>query len=326
MSAPVVAFFSPKGGQGRTTLVHHLAWMLSDLGARVVAADLDHQSSLTQHFLGPERAAALGTGETILGSLRSFVEGRRAPEEVHLVLPGGEVALLAGDIGILEMEPALDDAWRCSMTGDEQAVAGLTALRRLLQDAADQHSARVVLVDLAPSGGIINRAVFAAADHFVFPVVPDLLTVRSLRWIGQQMDRWREEWRPRRRALEGTVSSPEDGPAALGYVVRMLRMYAGRPVGAQQQALAQIPAEFERWIAKSHRTEQRSIADDEHCLGVLSPFNSLFQIAAEANKPAFHLTPADGAVGSVMTAVQRARTELQSLARVFADRLKIPLD
>jgi hypothetical protein len=244
---------------------------------------------------------------------------------MRLLLPGGEVALLAGDIDILELEPALENAWRCSTAGDEPAVVGLTALRRLLQAAAERHSARVVLVDLAPSGGTINRAVFAAADHFVFPLVPDILTVRSMRWIGQQLERWREEWRPRRRALGGAVSSPEDGPATLGYVVRMLRLFANRPTGAQQRALVEIPGEFERWIARSNRAAPRSIADDEHCLGVLSPFNALFQITPDTTKPVFHLTPADGALGSVMTAVRRAGLELESLARVFAARLKIPL-
>lgn len=326
MSAPIIAFFSPRGGQGRTTLVYHLAWIFSDLGVRVLAADLDHQISLTQRFLGPDRAAALAASETGLGALRSFVEGNRDLEGAPLVLPGGEVALLAGDIDLLEMEPTLDHGWQCSMTGDARAVSEITALRRLLLALADRHSARVVLVDLAPSGGIINRAAFAASDHFVFPLVPDVLSVRSLRWVGQQMERWRGEWRPRRMALTDTTSTPEDGPRALGYVVRASHVLAGRPIAAQQRLLGQIPAEFERWIARSNRTGQGSIADDERCLGVLSSYSSLFQIAEDAGKPVFHLTPADGAIGSVMTGAQRAGAELQSLARVIADRLQIALD
>ena len=43
MSVPVVAFFSNKGGVGKTSLVYHLAWMFSDLEVRVLAADLDPQ-------------------------------------------------------------------------------------------------------------------------------------------------------------------------------------------------------------------------------------------------------------------------------------------
>jgi cellulose biosynthesis protein BcsQ len=38
---PVAAFFNNKGGVGKTTLVYHLAWMLSGLGVKVLAANLD---------------------------------------------------------------------------------------------------------------------------------------------------------------------------------------------------------------------------------------------------------------------------------------------
>jgi Mrp family chromosome partitioning ATPase len=44
MNTTIVAFFNNKGGVGKTSLVYHLAWMYSDLGFRVVAADLDPQA------------------------------------------------------------------------------------------------------------------------------------------------------------------------------------------------------------------------------------------------------------------------------------------
>ena len=34
MSVPVLTFFNNKGGVGKTSLVYHLAWMLSDMGYR----------------------------------------------------------------------------------------------------------------------------------------------------------------------------------------------------------------------------------------------------------------------------------------------------
>lgn len=54
MSAPIITFFNNKGGVGKTSLVYHLAWMLADLGHRVVAADLDLQANLTAAFVDEE--------------------------------------------------------------------------------------------------------------------------------------------------------------------------------------------------------------------------------------------------------------------------------
>jgi cellulose biosynthesis protein BcsQ len=41
VSAPIVAFFSVRGGVGTTSLVYHLAWMFADLGVKVMAVDMD---------------------------------------------------------------------------------------------------------------------------------------------------------------------------------------------------------------------------------------------------------------------------------------------
>ena len=39
MSIPVLTFFNNKGGVGKTSLVYHLAWMLSEQGKRILACD-----------------------------------------------------------------------------------------------------------------------------------------------------------------------------------------------------------------------------------------------------------------------------------------------
>ncbi len=54
-----VAFFNNEGGVGKTSLVYHLAWMFSDMGASVVAADLDLQANLTAMFLREDRLEEL---------------------------------------------------------------------------------------------------------------------------------------------------------------------------------------------------------------------------------------------------------------------------
>jgi Mrp family chromosome partitioning ATPase len=77
MSAPIITFFNNKGGVGKTSLVYHLAWMLADLGHRVVAADLDPQANLTAAFLEEAEIERLWEGTeatTVWSVIRPFVE------------------------------------------------------------------------------------------------------------------------------------------------------------------------------------------------------------------------------------------------------------
>ena len=42
-SIKVITFFNNKGGVGKTTTVYHVAWMLSEMGIKSIAIDLDPQ-------------------------------------------------------------------------------------------------------------------------------------------------------------------------------------------------------------------------------------------------------------------------------------------
>ena len=63
MNAPVLAFFNNKGGVGKTSLVYHLAWMLSEMGERVLTCDLDPQANLTASFLEEDQLESLWKDE-----------------------------------------------------------------------------------------------------------------------------------------------------------------------------------------------------------------------------------------------------------------------
>ena len=79
MSIPVVAFFNNKSGVGKTSMVYHLAWMFSDRGLRVIAADLDPQSNLTAAFLDEDRLEEVipsdGHALTIFGAVEPLKQG-----------------------------------------------------------------------------------------------------------------------------------------------------------------------------------------------------------------------------------------------------------
>ena len=77
-----IGFFNNKGGVGKTTLVYHVAWMLSLLGKRVIAADLDPQANLTSVFLPEERLEAIWDE-----SPRPTMHGAVSVSYTHLTLP-----------------------------------------------------------------------------------------------------------------------------------------------------------------------------------------------------------------------------------------------
>ena len=71
MSVPIITFFNNKGGVGKTSLVFHLAWMLAEMGKRVVAIDLDPQANLTSAFLPESELESLwGRRRTALPQAR----------------------------------------------------------------------------------------------------------------------------------------------------------------------------------------------------------------------------------------------------------------
>ena len=56
---PVLTFFNNKGGVGKTSLVYHVSWMLSEIRPTVLVVDLDPQANLTAAFLGETRLERL---------------------------------------------------------------------------------------------------------------------------------------------------------------------------------------------------------------------------------------------------------------------------
>ena len=59
----IITFFNNKGGVGKTTTVYHVAWMLSEMGIKCIAVDLDPQSNLTSMFLSDDRLEAVYEAE-----------------------------------------------------------------------------------------------------------------------------------------------------------------------------------------------------------------------------------------------------------------------
>lgn len=314
MSAPIVALFNGRG-DGTTFLVYHLAWMYADLGLTVLAADLDPQSSLTAALLDEDRLEALWSEEGSLQTL--FGTGVDLPLEPV----SDRLSLLAGDPALAAFEDDLADVWLRSLRGDAPALAATSCFWRLLRRASEDQGADLVLIDLGPGLGPLNRAALLAADHIVFPLKPDWLSLQALRSAGPALRSWRSGWAERLdRVPNPGLELPDGRLRPVGYVVRQSTVRLDRPVEALGRWPDRIPGVY-RTAVLGEPKESLETARDTLCLAILKSYPSLIPLAAEAKKPLFHLKPADGAMGSTVEAVQSAYTDFRGFAGNLAWRI-----
>ncbi len=326
-----VAFFNNKGGVGKTSLVYHLAWMYAELGVTVIAADLDPQANLTSMFVDDDRLEGLWSDdsprETIYGAIQPLLEGTGDVAEPHVEDVSERIGLLPGDLALSGSEDELSGQWPDCLDRKPRAFRVLSAIWRAIEDAARTREARVVLLDVGPNLGAINRAALIAADHVVIPLAPDLYSLQGLKNLGPTLRRWRREWAERRaRNPVAELSIPLGGMSPAGYVVMQHAVRLDRPVKAYDRWMVRIPDVYRETVLDLKRGKTSpSVQSDPNCLAALKHYRSLMPLAQEARKPMFRLTAADGALGGHAKAVQECFKDFRALARSVAERCGIPI-
>ncbi len=328
MNVSVLAFFNNKGGVGKTSIVHHLAWMYADLGMKVVAVDLDPQANLTAAFLPEERMVQLWPeGEhpdTVYGCLQPLIRGIGDVSSPHVEKISHRLVLLPGDLALSSFEDQLSEVWPKCLDGDERAFRVTSAFWRIMQAAADHHSAELVLLDLGPNLGAINRAALISCDYVAVPLSPDLFSLQGLRNLGPRLRAWRGDWKKRLEVNPAAdLKLPLGTMQPIGYVIQQHSVRLDRPVQAYDRWIAQIPSTYRRAVLNEQQTGPLSFETDPECLALLKHYRSLMPMAQQARKPMFHLRPADGALGSHFQAAQAARKDFANLAAKIAQRIHV---
>jgi cellulose biosynthesis protein BcsQ len=317
MTRPVLTFFNNKGGVGKTMLAYHVAWMLNELGKSVVVLDLDPQANLTASFLDDERVERLwDTRQTIYGALAPLFEGEGGIADPHVEEIAPNLSLVPGDLLLSGTEQELSLSWTGSLERQVRALRVTAGFATIAQRAAEQAYADVVLADIGPNLGAINRAAMVASDHVVIPIRPDLYSLQGLRNLGPTLNDWRKGWQDRvDRAPRADLDLPAGEMRPRGYVVLQHGTRVDRVVGAYDRWLRRVPAAYSRSVLDSPEDGQRLAADDPHCLGLIKHYHSLAPLGQEARKPVFMLRTADGAIGAHQQAVRDAYGHFEELAK-----------
>lgn len=189
--------------------------------------------------------------------------------------------------------------------------------------------ADVLLLDVGPSLGALNRAALLACDNVVLPLAPDLFSLQGLKNVGPTLHEWRRDWSVvRRDHLDGRAQArlPAHDFRPMGYIVQQHMARADRPVAGYERWFKQIPAVFHgEVLGEAAPPAALQVDTDGACIARLKHFASLVPLAQLARKPMFDLKRADGIGGGQIQAVANCRSEFEVLARALAKRLDLPV-
>ena len=211
MSAQVIAVANQKGGVGKTTTSINLAAGLAMRGYSVLLIDLDSQANATSG-LGLEKTEGGSVYRPLLG-LGSLEDRIRPTAYTNLSMIGSELDLCGIEVELARAEEAV------------------LRLRKILQPLKESERFQVILLDCAPSLGIMTLNCFAAADRLVVPLQCEYYALEGIAMLTRVINQVRENGINPGLEILGVVMTMFDSRTRLAQsVVAEVRQHFGEKV------------------------------------------------------------------------------------------------
>lgn len=331
-----IAFFNNKGGVGKTTLACNFAAYVAQVsGMSVTVIDLDPQSNATQLLLPDEVWSEIyedmesSYRKSILHAFSSIIDGDSnvLTDVKSFYSERFKVNVIAGHPGLSRVEDSLSRGWtdlRANEPGGARKTNWLTTLRSSVDS-------RIVILDLGPSLGALNRSSLIGSTHYVTPLAADLFSLYSIENIDAWMGQWIADYE---EAIQRTIDKnphspsldkfPDKATVQSGYLGYTVQQYVARttrqgirPTVAYDRYRRQIPDKISGLAGSS-------ILDiDQLDLGTVPNMFSMVPLAQYAHAPIYGLTAADGVRGAQVRQRERYSMDLDSIFERIMSNLSL---
>ena len=331
-----IAFFNNKGGVGKTTLACNLvSYMNMHKGKRVLLVDADPQCNATQAILSDDECEAIylsndGNTKTLYSYLKPFEMG-----DSQLQLPVEPVLgtanryktdLIPGHPNMSVIEDKLSDAWSDVRGRDIGGYRVTNWCHQMIESLSGRYD--IIVFDVGPSLGALNRSIILACDFIVTPFGCDIFSLLGIKNISEWIRKWDlqymssvtdgEKENPEAFKTYKLITSTERKHRFLGYSVQQYvsRQFKSgpRPVKSYDEIMKRIPG-----TVQSSMSELFPSGFDlpKLELGHIPYLYSLVPMAQAAKTPMHALTSGDGVIGSQYGQVK----DFSALMSQISDRL-----
>jgi cellulose biosynthesis protein BcsQ len=325
-----IAFFNNKGGVGKTTLACNLVSFLNmKKKKRVLLIDADPQCNATQAILDDETCEAIyrsADSETLYKYLQPLEVGEPNIDVAINPRLGSEnrfqTDIVPGHPKMSVIEDRLSDAWSDLRARDIRGYRITNWATQLLKVHHDRYD--LIVFDVGPSLGALNRSVILACDFIATPFGCDIFSLLGIQNISSWISDWKEQYDS--AVLEKDTKEPGllnrfdinrntdekfrfAGYSVQQYVQRKFKT-GPRPVKSYDRIMEEIPETVRE--AMSFLTP--STADQAQLeLGHIPYLYSLVPMAQAAKAPIHDLRNSDGVVGSQYAQVRAYAKLMESL-------------
>lgn len=166
--AKIVAVFNIKGGVGKTTSAVNLAYLSAQSGKKTLLWDMDHQGAA---------GFFLNVDAKIKGGLKSAVKDmQQAPAKRQLLNKVVET-----EYENLDLLPS-DDSFRLLDVEAAKSSQPKKFITKFMAPLTDHYD--MIIVDCAPGLSLSNESLLHAVDLVLVPVIPTILSVRTLEQLN----------------------------------------------------------------------------------------------------------------------------------------------